>query len=144
MGVPTAQMPTLLSLELFVAPKNSRMPISARISVTLVLNRNLLSRRHRKITQMISRVCLLDIHSLSVLFDKTAHWCSSDSFWLLRPHISIFSKNFTTVNILLLFRIGFTCTYFTVGILHFFGLGVAFIPAQTIFNIDLMLTIDVT
>jgi len=35
-----AQMLAVLSLELFVAPNNSRMPMSARISVTLVLYRN--------------------------------------------------------------------------------------------------------
>ena len=95
LGVPTAQMPTLLSLELFVAPKNSRMPISARISVTLVLNRNLLSRRHRKITQMISMVCLLDIHSLSVPVSLW-QYCTLVFFWQLvasaTTHIHLFQE----------------------------------------------------
>ena len=35
-----AQMLAVLSLELYVAPKTSRMPMSARISVMLVLYRN--------------------------------------------------------------------------------------------------------
>jgi len=36
-----AKMLAVLSLELFVVPKNSRMPMSSRISVTLVLYINL-------------------------------------------------------------------------------------------------------
>jgi len=56
-------------------------------------SQSLLSRHHRKIAQMISSLCLLDIPFWSwFLFDNIAHWCSSDSFWLLRKHIRLFQE----------------------------------------------------
>ena len=54
-----------------------------------------LSRRHRKISQMISRVCLLDIHSLSVLVSLW-QYCALVFFWQLlssaTTHIHLFQE----------------------------------------------------
>jgi len=153
-------MLAVLYLELFVAPKNIRMPMGARIFVAFVLYRNpgllftfsifcLVHVTFSLITVSLKnnskdfKGIMLDIHSIRswFLFENIAIWCSSDSFWLLRPHLSNFSTSFTTVNVLLLFRIWFT---FTVGIWNFFGFGVTFIPPQTIFNVELKFNIVVT
>jgi len=59
------------------------------------MSQSLLSRRHRKITQMISRVCLLDINSLSILVSLW-QYCALVFFWQLlasaTTHIHLFQE----------------------------------------------------
>ena len=101
---------------------------------------SLLSRYHRKITQMISSVCVFDIHSLRVLVSLW-QYCALVYFWqILAPatiHIHLFQEFHHCQHLAslpnLIYLHSFHCKNLTL-----LWTGVAFIPAQTVFNIDLM------